>query len=226
MAEPGTTSLRTSSSTCDDSTLATRATSWTCRRAIADSAPIPLAVTIVAVAVAVISSISAEVPFAAAIGVAATAPAVLVDVLERRLPNRLVAGAATVTATTSLLTATAGADVAWANGFTGAALMAAPLLIVHLVTPSAMGFGDVKLALVLGFAVGLVQPTSVLIAVLVASAGTALLGLITRRRTIAFGPGLALGSTAVLLVAALGLGDIAGIAGIDHLTTSTHAEGA
>lgn len=223
MAEPGTTSLRTSSSTCDDSTSATRAIGWTWRTAIADSAPAPLAVTVLAVAVALISSVSTTVPFAASIGVAATAPAVLVDIRERRLPNRLVARAAFLAAATSLLTEVAGADVAWANALTGAALMAAPLLIVHLVTPPAMGFGDVKLALVLGFAVGLVHPTGVLVALLAASAGTALFGLITRRRTVPFGPGLAVGATVVLLVASLGLGDIAGI---DHLTTSTHAEGA
>ena len=47
---------------------------------------------------------------------------------------------------------------------TGALVVAGPLLAVHLITPSGMGFGDVKAGAVLGAAMGLIDVELALLA--------------------------------------------------------------
>jgi leader peptidase (prepilin peptidase)/N-methyltransferase len=79
-----------------------------------------------------------------------------------------------------------------------------PLLVIALVSPAGMGMGDVKLALLLGAALGRL----VLLALLVGSIAAALVaaaimlrrGWSARRSTIAFGPYLALGGIIAALV--------------------------
>jgi len=83
----------------------------------------------------------------------------------------------------------------------GAAILAGPLLVAHLASPAAMGFGDVKLAVALGAALGLVDPTLGVVALCVASATTAVAGIALRRGALPFGPGLVVGTTAAFALA-------------------------
>ena len=77
--------------------------------------------------------------------------------------------------------------------------MALPVLALHLVSPDSMGFGDVKAAVVLGAAVGTADPRLAAVALCLAAAGGAAVGLATRQRTIPFGPFLVVASLLVLL---------------------------
>ena len=80
----------------------------------------------------------------------------------------------------------------------GAGLMALPLLLVHVVAPAAMGFGDVKLALALGAALGVIAP-ELTVPALAAGAGTTLLvASCTRRVAMPFAPGLVAGAATAL----------------------------
>ena len=80
----------------------------------------------------------------------------------------------------------------------GAALMALPLLVVHMVAPAAMGFGDVKLAAALGTALGVTTPSLALPALAAAAGLTLLVACCTRRVAVPFAPGLVLGAGAVM----------------------------
>ncbi|MCH9669221.1 MAG: A24 family peptidase [Actinomycetia bacterium] len=94
------------------------------------------------------------------------------DIRRRRLPNLLTLPGA------ALVMAGAALTGHGAMAFAGAAAMFAIYAVVHLVAPQAMGAGDVKLALGLGALTGPFGPDVWLLAVLGASLGTALLGLI------------------------------------------------
>jgi leader peptidase (prepilin peptidase)/N-methyltransferase len=82
----------------------------------------------------------------------------------------------------------------------GALLFAGPLLVLHLLAPAAMGFGDVKLASALGAGIGVVDARLALGALCLASAMTAGAGLLTRRRELPFGPGLVGGTLFVIVI--------------------------
>ena len=77
---------------------------------------------------------------------------------------------------------------------------AGPLLVVHVVSPSAMGFGDVKLAAALGAALGSIDVRAALLALCVGTAATAVVGVARGRATMPLGPGLVVGSVVSLLV--------------------------
>ena len=79
--------------------------------------------------------------------------------------------------------------------------MAGPLLVLHLVSPAAMGWGDVKLAGVLGAALGVVDVRLGIAALAMASGATLAIALVARRSTLPFAPGLVAGAVAVLAVA-------------------------
>ena len=68
----------------------------------------------------------------------------LVDVKTLRLPNRFVAGAAVFIALALSLAES------WDSAFVATGMAAAPFLLIHLVDPSAFGFGDVKFAAAAG----------------------------------------------------------------------------
>jgi leader peptidase (prepilin peptidase)/N-methyltransferase len=82
-------------------------------------------------------------------------PLVVADVRTRRLPDVLTL---TSTATVLVLLAVSGASSgdlgAFSRGVAGGLAMAGVLLVLHLARPSGMGFGDVKLGLLLGSVVG------------------------------------------------------------------------
>ena len=83
----------------------------------------------------------------------------------------------------------------------GAAMLAGPLLLTHLVSPTGMGFGDVKAGAVLGAALGLIDPQVALLALVLGLASAAVWGLARRARSVAFGPGLVTGALLALAIA-------------------------
>jgi leader peptidase (prepilin peptidase)/N-methyltransferase len=140
------------------------------------------------------------IPAASGLALVVVMPAVLVDVQQHRLPDVWIGGA--------LIVLLAAVGVGWSLGSTptiaaglaaGAVVMAAPLLILHLASPASMGFGDVKLALLVGAAVGALDWQLTIPAMAIAAGSTATVGLMTRARTIAFGPGLVAGALIALL---------------------------
>jgi leader peptidase (prepilin peptidase) / N-methyltransferase len=147
-------------------------------------------------------------PVPAALSVAMTVPAAVVDAVERRLPDPWL-----VRATTMLLVglavagATAGTPVAdeLRAAAAGALAMASPLLVLHLASPAAMGFGDVKAAAVLGAALGTVDWRLTLAALALAAGSAAVFGVARRPSSIPFGPFLVAGSTVVLATAPLSM---------------------
>ena len=80
----------------------------------------------------------------------------------------------------------------------GAAVMAGPILLLHLVSPASMGFGDVKASLVLGAAVGSVDWKLAVAGLTLAAGLAATIGIVGRMRTIPFGPFLVIGSALAL----------------------------
>jgi leader peptidase (prepilin peptidase)/N-methyltransferase len=139
------------------------------------------------------------VPFTAALMVAAAVPAAVVDLHVRRLPDPLVAVAALVGLVTLVVEAVAGVPAALGAIALGAVAMGGPILALHLASPRSMGFGDVKLAIVLGAALGTLHWQLALSGLALAAGLTALVALLGRRTTIAFGPGLLVGALLALL---------------------------
>lgn len=141
------------------------------------------------------------VPVAAAAATALLVPAAAIDVREQRLPDPLLLAAAGVLVTAMALGVVAGGGADPIGMLVGAAAMAIPLLLVHLASPAAMGFGDVKLAVVLGAATG--SATLALVALALGTGCSAVVGVALRRRTVPLGPGLVGGAVITLVVAAL-----------------------
>jgi leader peptidase (prepilin peptidase)/N-methyltransferase len=131
----------------------------------------------------------------------------VVDLRERRLPDRILLPSIPIAfgllAVPALLD---GAPRVVATAALGAVLFAGVLLVLHLASPSGMGFGDVKLGLLLGMYLGSVRLGLVLWGLLVGSLlGAAMavpvaLKARDRRAGIPFGPALCAGTVVVLLV--------------------------
>jgi leader peptidase (prepilin peptidase)/N-methyltransferase len=124
----------------------------------------------------------------------------VIDVETRRLPNVIVLPTAAFVLVARLLTD----PEHWAT-WVGAGLGAfACFFLLALVNPAGLGMGDVKLVLLLGFALGTaVLPALVLGTLVAALAGAVLLvrdGREARGRTIPYGPFLAFGAVAVTLL--------------------------
>ena len=154
------------------------------------------AISIIGSTVAVVVGIS---PIPAALTLAVLTPAAMIDADQRRIPNVWV-GAAAVALTVAAATAAAfGQPVDLSGVLGGAAAMGTPVLALHLVSPAAMGFGDVKAAFVLGAALGTIDWRLGLTALCVASFAGALAGLVTKQRSIAFGPSLVFGAWLVVM---------------------------
>jgi leader peptidase (prepilin peptidase)/N-methyltransferase len=81
--------------------------------------------------------------------------------------------------------------------------MSGLLLGLHLLSPDSMGFGDVKVAIVLGAAIGSFDWRLAVPALLLAAATGVVGGIVRRSSTIAFGPCLVAGTVAVLALAAV-----------------------
>ena len=131
----------------------------------------------------------------------ALAPLVMaghIDVQTRRLPNRLLELAA-LPAGLAVVLAYGWTSVAALSAILGIAATAGPILALHLINPSGMGFGDVKLGVVLGLLVSTVDWRLGLAVLLIASLGSALWCLTRSQSSIAFGPPL-IGSLVLVLV--------------------------
>jgi leader peptidase (prepilin peptidase)/N-methyltransferase len=124
-----------------------------------------------------------------------------IDVEERRIPNRIVLPAAAVMLVLQVVLEP-GRAFEWAAAALGAAAL---LFVLSVVNPDGLGMGDVKLALLLGAALGgAVVAALALGSVLAGLFGVALLvrhGVAARRSTIPLAPFLAVGATVVLLLA-------------------------
>ena len=121
-------------------------------------------------------------------------PVVVIDIRHRLIPDAVVLPAAAV-ALAAAVAADPGRWWAPAAAALGAALF---LLLPWLVRPESMGLGDVKLALLMGAALGAsVVPALAVAFAAAAAAGLVLLlrdGAAARRRPIPFGPFLAGGA--------------------------------
>lgn len=126
----------------------------------------------------------------------------VIDSQIQIIPNLIVYP--TIFASVPLLALAALAQGEWdrfGHSLLGATLAWVSLLVIHLISPAGMGFGDVRLAFVLGLFLGWISLTHVLAGVflgvvLIALTGVllAILGLKSLQEHIAFGPFLAAGS--------------------------------
>lgn len=132
--------------------------------------------------------------------IAALAAATVVDLRERRIPNRLTGAAAVAALAAGLALDPGGQPERVVAGVAAAAFLFVPAVL----QPSGMGMGDVKLSGVIGLCVG----RWVLAALLVALIAGTLLGLAlavrrgaaaARSTHIPFGPFLALGGLAAVV---------------------------
>jgi leader peptidase (prepilin peptidase)/N-methyltransferase len=155
-----------------------------------------------AVGVVIIAVGLAPVSFAVVAALIPLMAAAFVDAVERRIPNPLVVLSAMPVSFVCAVDPFVGRLAAVGGVVSGALLLAAPLLALHLIAPESMGFGDVKAAVPLGATLGLIQPELSLWTLCLASAITAAWGVARRERHVALGPGLVLAAMTVLLVAA------------------------
>jgi leader peptidase (prepilin peptidase)/N-methyltransferase len=126
----------------------------------------------------------------------------VIDFESHRLPNNIVLSSAAVV----LVARLASAPEHW-QAWLGAGLGAfAFLLVFALIYPAGLGMGDVKLALLLGFALGTAVLPALVVGTLAGGVAAIVLlaknGTEARRRAIPFGPFLAFGAIAVLLISA------------------------
>ncbi len=143
--------------------------------------------------VAAVAVRSTELGVAAVLIVAAVAACV--DLRQRRIPDELV-----LLALVPAIAMIGVGSVSAADAAAGVAVFALPLFVLHLLSPGSMGFGDVKLAVPLGAALGAVDPALGLVALCVGSFVTAFTGLSLRRSALPFGPGLVVGAASVLVL--------------------------
>ncbi|WP_022891208.1 prepilin peptidase [Agromyces subbeticus] len=132
----------------------------------------------------------------------------IVDLAEHRLPNAVVfpaLGAVAVLLVPASWAGSAWLPMLWA--LAGAAAMFAVYLLLALISPSSMGMGDVKLALVIGLLVGWFGLSTWLLGLLgafVVGGVIAIIALALRRVTlrgsIPFGPSMLAGALLALLV--------------------------
>ena len=131
--------------------------------------------------------------------VAALVPAAAIDVRERRLPDTWVLGAAFTLLSTTWLAWMLGQSFDARSMLLGASVMAGPMLLLHLLSPGSMGFGDVKAGVVLGAALGTLDWRLGLVALTLAAGLGVVVGAVRRSATIPFGPFLVLGATLAIL---------------------------
>ncbi len=120
------------------------------------------------------------------------------DIERRVIPNRIVLPAAAIVLAANTLV---HPSIDWvAAGFGASAF----LLLAALAYPAGMGMGDVKLALLLGVALGRTVPVAMMIGMLSALVPSVVLlirhGSAARKMAIPFGPFLALGGVVALFV--------------------------
>jgi leader peptidase (prepilin peptidase) / N-methyltransferase len=124
----------------------------------------------------------------------------VVDLKQRIIPNRIVLPAAAVVLAARTIV---HPSLVWLVAGAGAAAF---LLAAAIARPGGMGMGDVKLALLLGVAVGRTVPLALVVALLAATVPSIALlqrhGARGRTMGIPFAPFLALGGVVALIVGA------------------------
>lgn len=136
---------------------------------------------------------------------------VVLSVIDLRLfilPNRIVGPLAVATAV--LLAAAAALNDDWdalGGSAIGGVSAFAAFLVLHLVSPRSMGFGDVKLVFVLGLALGWLGGWEVVLGLFLGFVYGAVVGVVliatgvrSRRDHVPFGPFLAAGTLTAILV--------------------------
>ncbi len=151
--------------------------------------------------VALLAVLSEQVAVASGLAVAVMTIAALIDVETRRLPNVVVGLSAIVLLVGLPLESFLGGHRAHPGAVVGATLAyAGPLLIMHLISPRSMGFGDVKAAAVLGAALGATDWQLSIVALTLAAGVTATIGLVRNAKSVPFGPGLVAAASCTLAV--------------------------
>ncbi len=124
----------------------------------------------------------------------------VIDLRTRRLPNRIVLPAAGIVLVAQIAIAPDRA-LEWILGALGAFAF---LLAVNLFNPAGLGMGDVKLALLLGAALGWAVGAALVVGFVAAAiAGMVMIargGWSARKATLPLGPFLAFGGLAALLL--------------------------
>lgn len=90
--------------------------------------------------------------------------AAAIDATTTRLPNTIIFCGITASLAATLVAAVGSGD--WSiltRAATGAVLFGGWLLVVHLIAPTGLGFGDVKYAVLLGVGVGAIAPVGVVL---------------------------------------------------------------
>jgi len=139
-----------------------------------------------------------DVPASSVIALIVLIPAMLIDLLERRIPNLWLLASTSSLAITLSISAAIGNSDTGVEIILGGLVMSLPILLLHLLSPGSMGFGDVKAAVVLGAALGVVNWQLALVGLTLAAGVGAAVGVLSRSRTIAFGPYLLIGATIAL----------------------------
>ena len=137
--------------------------------------------------------------------VVVAAPAALaarVDLTSRRLPNRFIL----LTLVPTIVAMLAESTVTCAMNAVGAVTlgmlaMGVGPFVTHAVAPESMGFGDVKLTVVLGAALGTWAPVLGVVALAIASTIAVVESIVRRSTAIAFGPALVAGFLVTVLFA-------------------------
>lgn len=128
----------------------------------------------------------------------------VIDLDHHRLPNAIVYPAAVVALAAIAVLDAAGPEISLVGGLIGACAFGGTLLVIALASRGGMGFGDVKLAGLIGLVVGSIDLASVFVAAGAAilfggvAAIVALLRGADRRTALPFGPMLAAGALVAL----------------------------
>ena len=156
---------------------------------------------IVSIAALALGVVVGFAPIAASLTVAVLVPAAVIDVEQRRLPDGWVlASLLTLIAAVAIGAVAGGLDgVPFGGLAAGALAMGLPVLLLHLVSPAAMGFGDVKTSVVLGAGVGTIDWRLGAVALCLAALVGGIVGVVGRRHTIPFGPFLVFGAWVTVL---------------------------
>ena len=153
------------------------------------------AVVVAVLAIAVIEMASPLTVVSLALSLASLGVAAGVDLRSMRIPNSLLVVAALFGAVAADVTNAGLAPLA------GAGIAAAPLLLIHLLDPGAIGFGDVKFAAASGVVVAAIAWPVAIMVPLVGFVGVAIVRIVTPRRPRPFGPYLMVATTVAVIAA-------------------------